>query len=54
MTASPRRSGGKDAFSSFSTFLRNELCSNNLADFGIKHGDPARCSIADAGDVPRP
>src|SRR5438132_13322605 len=25
-------------YEKFSTFLRNELCSNNLADFGLKKG----------------
>jgi hypothetical protein len=27
-------------YEKFSTFLRNELCSNNLTDFGLKKGQP--------------
>jgi len=29
-------------YEKFSTFLRNELCSNNLSNFGLKKGVPLR------------
>jgi hypothetical protein len=32
------KSGFLKQYEKFSTFLRNELCSNNLADFGLKKG----------------
>ena len=34
-------------YEKFATFLRNELCSNNLADFGLRKGLDHSRSFAD-------
>jgi hypothetical protein len=36
------KNGFLKQYEKFATFLRNELCSNNLSDFALKKGDSAK------------